>query len=161
MSDVHGFYSNLTNVRAELMDDVSTTSVSAAVLLRGAKEAYVLINMKLAKLYGTVVPFALSGATPDTPESIRSIAETLTACWANAHTAGLGTRGRGPSVDECQRAREDIDKLASGELRITSYTPSALPSSNTEDEHPVFFKGDVHDMGQDSDQADRLSDERD
>ena len=161
MADVHGFYSNLTNVRAELMDAVSTDSVSAAVLLRGAKEAYVLINRELAQLFGSTIPFPLSGESPDTPDTIRSLAETLTACWANVHTAGLGTRGRGPSVDECKRARDDIDRLASGDLKIPSYTPSALPSCNTEGEHPIFAKVDIHDMGQDSDQSDRLSDERD
>ena len=159
MADIHGHYSNLTEVRAVHMGEVSTTAVSAAVLLQGALEARTLIDAGLGKLY--TVPFPLSEDTPSTPAIIRAISNTLTACWANAHTAGLGTRGRGPSVDECKRAREDIERLASGELVIAGYTSSVLPSSNTEGEHPIFAKVDTMDMGQDSDQVTRLSDERD
>ena len=158
MADIHGHYSNLTEVRAVHMGEVSTTAVSAAVLLQGALEAHTLIDAGLGKLY--TVPFPLS-TTDNTPAVIRAISNTLTACWANAHTAGLGTRGRGPSVDECKRAREDIERLASGELVIAGYTSSVLPSSNTEGEHPIFAKVDTMDMGQDSDQVTRLSDERD
>ena len=162
MADLHGHYSNLTEVRALLMDNVSddAKAVPAVVLARGALEAYTLINAELARLYGSVLPFPLS-TTENTPDVIQSLAETLTACWANAHTAGLGTRGRGPSVDECKRARELIDKLAANKVKIPGYTPAVLPSSNTEGEHPIFFKGDTMDMGQDSDQSERLSDERD
>ena len=158
MADVHGHYSNLTNVRAELMDDVATTAVSAAVLLRGALEAHTLINAALGKLY--TVPFPLS-TTSNTPAVIGSISDILTACWANAHTAGLSTRGRGPSVDECKRARELLDALAKGTVTIPGYTTSVLPSSNTEGEHPIFDLVDTVDLGQDSDQVTRLSDERD
>ena len=154
----HKYYSDIDDVRLVLMDAVTTTAVSAAVMERGALEAHTLINAELGKLY--TVPFPLS-TTDNTPDIIRAISDTLTACWANQHTAGLGTRGRGPSVDECKRAREDVDRLASGDLKIPGYTPSVLPSCNTEGEHPIFFKGDTHDMGQDSDQSDRLSDERD
>ena len=162
MADLHGHYSNLTEVRALLMDNVSddAKAVPAVVLARGALEAYTLINAELARLYGSVLPFPLS-TTENTPDVIQSLSNTLTACWANAHTAGLGTRGRGPSVDECKRAREDIERLASGELVIAGYTSSVLPSSNTEGEHPIFAKVDTMDMGQDSDQRDRLADERD
>jgi len=159
MADIHGHYSNLTEVRAVHMGEVSTTAVSAAVLLQGALEAQTLIDAGLGKLY--TVPFPLSEDTPSTPAIIRAISNTLTACWANAHTAGLGTRGRGPSVDECKRAREDIERLASGKLVIAGYTSSVLPSSNTEGEHPIFGLVDTMDMGQDSDQVTRLSDERD
>lgn len=154
----HKHYSDIDDVRLVLMDAVSETAISDAVLTRGALEAHTLINAELGKLY--TVPFPLS-TTDNTPAVIRAISDTLTACWANQHTAGLGTRGRGPSVDECKRAREMIDALASGDLVIAGYTSSVLPSSNTEGEHPVFFKGDIHDMGQDSDQVTRLSDERD
>ena len=48
-----------------------------------------------------------------------------------------------------------------GDLTIIGYTSSVLPSSNTEGEHRIFDKVGIHDMGQDSDQSDRLSDERD
>lgn len=154
----HNYYSDIDDVREKLMDAVAVADIADAILVRGAKEVHTLINAKLGKLY--TVPFPLS-TTGNTPDIIRSISDTLTACWANNHTVGLSTRGRGPTADECQRARDMIDELAAGDLVITGYTTSALPSSNTEGEHPVFFKGSVHDMGQDSDQADRLSDERD
>ena len=158
MADTHGHYSNLTEVRAVHMGEVSTTAVSAAVLLQGALEAQTLIDAGLGKLY--TVPFPLS-TTENTPTIIRSISNILTACWANAHTAGLGTRGRGPSVDDCKRARGLIDKLAANKVKIPGYTPPALPSSNTEGEQPIFAKVDTMDMGQESDQRDRLADERD
>lgn len=154
----HNYYSDIDDVRLVLMDAVAVTAVSDAVMVRGALEAHTLINAALGKLYTT--PFPLS-TTDNTPAVIRAISDILTACWANAHTAGLGTRGRGPGVDECKRARQQIDDLASGKLVIAGYTSSALPSSNTEGEHPIFAKVDTHSMGQDSDQVTRLSDERD
>ena len=154
----HKHYSDIDDVRLVLMDAVSETAISDAVLTRGALEAHTLINAGLGKLY--TVPFPLS-TTNNTPAVIRAISDILTACWANAHTAGLGTRGRGPSVDECKRARDMIDALADGSLTIEGYTTSVLPSSNTEGEHPIFGLVDTMDMGQDSDQVTRLSDERD
>ncbi len=156
----HNYYSDIDDVRALLMDNVGSgaSEVPDTLLVRGALEVYTLVNAKLGKLY--TVPFPLS-TTDNTPDIIRAISDALTACWANVHTAGLGTRGRGPSVDECKRARDMIDALADGSLTIIGYTSSVLPSCNTEGEHPIFFKGDIHDMGQDSDQSDRLSDERD
>ena len=156
----HNYYSDIDDVRALLMDNVGSgaSEVPDTLMVRGALEVYTDINAALGKLY--TVPFPLS-ATDNTPDIIRGISDALTACWANAHTAGLGTRGRGPSVDECKRAREKIDKLAANQLKIPGYTPVVLPSCNTEGEHPIFFKGSVHDMGQDSDQVTRLSDERD
>ena len=155
----HKFYSDIDDVRLVLMDAVSETAVSDAVLTRGALNVYNLINAAGCKRYN-IVAFPLS-TTGNTPGIIVEISDTLTACWANAHTAGLGTRGRGPSVDECKRARDLIDALADGSLTIAGYTTSALPSSNTEGEHPIFDLVDTMDLGQDSDQVTRLSDERD
>ena len=154
----HNYYSDIDDVREKLMDEVITDDISDAVMVRGALEVHTLINAKLGKLY--TVPFPLS-TTGNTPDIIGGISDILTACWANNHTVGLNVRSRGPGADECQRARDMIDELAAGDLTITGYTTSALPSSNTEGEHRVFFKGDIHEMGQDSDQTDRLSDERD
>jgi len=160
MADTHGYYSNLTNVRSESMQDASTDDVSAARLLRGALEAYTLINAKLKKLYGGSVPFTLSSDSDGPPAIIRSIAETLTACWADKHTKGRSIKSRGPLADECKQAREYLDEIAAGKMAIEGYTAAALPDCNTRGEHPIFFKGDTHDMGQDSDQSERLSDER-
>ena len=156
----HNHYSDIDDVRLVLMDAVSdgATGISDAVMVRGALNAYTLINAKLGKLY--TVPFPLS-TTDNTPDIIREISDTLTACWSNRHTVGLGVKGRGPTADECKRAREQLDELASGDMVIAGYSSSALPSSNTEGEHPIFFKGDTMDMGQDADQSARLSDERD
>lgn len=155
----HHYYSDIEDVRARLMGDVSTDDVSADDLERGAKDVHTLINAKLGKLH--TVPFPLSGETPDTPAIIRGISDILTACWGNSHTIGLNVRSRGPGADECQRARDMIDELAAGDLTIPGYTTSALPSSNTDGEHSIFDKVGIHEMGQDADQADRLSDERD
>ena len=155
----HKFYSDIDDVRLVFMDATSETAISDAVLTRGALNVYNLINAKLCKRYN-IVAFPLS-TTGNTPGIITEISDTLTACWANAHTAGLGTRGRGPSMDDCKQAREMIDKLVSGEMKIPGYTTSGLPSSNTEGEHPIFDLVDTVDLGQDSDQVTRLSDERD
>jgi len=159
MADTHAYYSNLTNVRSEHMQDVSETDVSPERLERGALEAHTLINAKLGRIYS--VPFTLSTDTTDPPAIIRSIAETLTACWADKHTKGRSVKSRGPLADECKQARELLDLLASGDLVIAGHSSSVLPDCNTRGEHPIFFKGDVHDMGQDADQASRLADERD
>ena len=155
----HNYYSDIDDVRLNVMGAVSETDIGDAVLIRAALEVYTLINAKLGKLH--TVPFPLSGETPDTPDIIRAISDTLTACWANAHTTGLSVRARGPNADECVRAREMIDELASGDLVITGYSSSALPSSNTEGEHRIFDKVGIHEMGQDADQVSRLADERD
>lgn len=154
----HNYYSDIDDVRARLMGAVSTDDIPDADLVRGALEVYTLVNAKLGKLY--TVPFPLS-TTGNTPDIIRSISDILTACWGNAHTVGLNVRSRGPGADECQRARDMIDELAKGDLTITGYTTSALPSSNTDGEHRIFDKVGIHEMGQDPDQATRLSDERD
>ena len=153
----HNYYSDIDDVRLNLMDAVSETSITDAVMVRGALAAYTLINALLGKRY--TVPFALS-ATENTPGIIREISDVLTACWSFKHTAGLNTVSRGPTADECKQARELLDKLASGDAVIDGYDASALPESNTRGEHPVFFKGDTMDMGQDPDQSERLADER-
>ena len=154
----HNYYSDIDDVRLNLMDAVSETAITDAVMVRGALNVYNLINAKLCKRYN-IVAFPLS-TTGNTPGIITEISDTLTACWARKHTAGLNTRSRGPTADECKQALEMIDKLAAGDMKIPGYS-SALPSSNTEGEHGVFGKVGVHEWGQDADQADRISDERD
>jgi len=158
VADTHAYYCNVTQVRSEHMDDVSTDDVSADLMERAALHVYNVINAKLGKIH--TVPFALS-STGNTPGIIREIAETLTACWATAHSTGQNIMSRGPLADECKRAREWLDALADGSMTIDGVTSSVLPESNSRGEHPIFFKGDTHDMGQDPDQADRLADERD
>lgn len=154
----HNYYSDIDDVRLNLMDAVSETSIGDPVMVRGTLEVYTLINARLGKLY--TVPFPLS-TTGNTPGIISSISDTLTACWSFKHTAGLSTRSRGPTADECKRALEMIDELAAGKMVIEGYASSALPESNTRGEHPVFAPTSVHDWGQDSDQATRIADERD
>ena len=153
------YYSDIDEVRALYMDDVSETSIDDSILVRGALVVHNLINATLGKLY--TVPFPLSSATPDTPPQIRDISDTLTACWASAHTAGLGTVGSGPSQAQCKQAREDLKDLAEGKTTIPGYSTNILPSSNTEGEHTIFGKVDTLAMGQDPDQRDRIADERD
>lgn len=154
----HNYYSDIDDVRDVVMDDVSETDIADAVLVRGALEVYTLINAALGKVYSTPFPLSTTGNTPDI---IRAISDTLTACWATNHTRGLSTRSRGPTADECKRARDMIDALASGSLVITGYSSTALPESSTRGEHPVFAKVGTMDMGQDPDQLERLTDERD
>lgn len=153
----HNYYSDIDDVRLVVMDAVSETDCSDAVLVRGALEVYTLINAKLGKIH--TVPFPLS-STANTPAIIRAISDTLTACWGRDHTVGLKSKSKGPSADECKRAREMIDELAAGKLLIAGYSSTALPESNTRGEHPVFAKVDTMDMGQDADQLERLTDER-
>lgn len=154
----HQYYSDIDDVRADLLDAVSETDLSDAVMERAALDAYDEINARLGKRY--TVPFELS-STGNTPGIVRKVSDFMIACWCGHHTHGLTIRPQGGTKAYCDKAEALLEGLESGTYAIQGVTSSALPDSSTRGEHPVFAPISEHEWGQDSDQADRIEDERD
>lgn len=155
------YYTDVTKIVDEKLRGLSVSAtgdgITAGQLENACKQAHDIINSRLSRLYA--VPF--STASP--PAQIREISDMLVVNLVWRYGAGRSVRPKGATQDEYDRAIDWLARIADGKDIIVGTTPKSAAGglkSSTEGEHPVFFPGDELDMGQDPDQADRLSDER-
>ena len=159
MADTYYHYTNDTRLRARYWKGVSTDNVDADQMEAAAKITYDYINSRLDRAY--TVPFS-TGA--DTPAVIDEVAVLLTVVNAKALTGGHGRRTQGPWADYEDRAEKWLDGLVAGTMRIPGVARKSGASglkSSTQNESRVFNNDSIHDAEQDTDQATRISDERD
>ena len=152
------YYSNLATLEAAKFNGLSCTE---AVLNAANKAAYNEINAVLDRLWS--VPFDCYKDSGTPPGIIEDISDILTMWLYKRYTTGHSTSTKGPLLDEVKQARELLARIGKGEVNIPGVTRSDLSalSSSTQGEHPVFASIDELNMAQDSDQLDRLTDERD
>jgi len=132
--------------------------VTADQLENACKQAHDIINSKLGRVCSPV-PFD----TADPPAIIRELSDMLVVNIVWRYGPGRSVRAKGTIQDEYDRAIAMLDDIASGKDRppgVTRKTAADGLSSSTEDEHPVFGSVGTMDLGQDPDQAERLTDER-
>lgn len=136
----------------EATDDVTQAQFDDAVLF-----AYTLINSMLKRRYGGNVPFSTSA----TPGTIHEISDMLTVAQLKATASGHSVYIKGPWSKQFDMAIEWLEKIAERKRDVPGVADQRMIESSTEGEHPIFAKLDTFDLGQDSDQLDRLTDERD
>ena len=135
--------------------DAATDDVTSAQVLSACLDAYNLINAKVGLRYS--VPF--STASP--PAIIEQISDRLVRYIVWSYGAGRSVSAKGAVKNDYDEALKMLDDIAAGKLKVIGASRKVALESSTRDEHPVFASVDTLDLGQDADQSDRLSDERD
>lgn len=160
------YYGLSGDVRADMNGGLATThdnymgetQLAGALIERGRRYAYALINSKLNPAYPSQVPWA-SGSEPDL---IYELANKLTMCFIYSRkNPGSEPLDKNRKEQFCDEPINILDQLASFEMELSEIEkPLGDKVYHNRDYTPVCDVGDIENQEVDPDLIDDIADSR-
>ena len=160
------YYGGSGDVRSDLNGGLATshdnymgeTQLAGALIERGRRSAYSIINSKLEPAYPSQVPWT-SGSEPDL---IYEISNKLAMCFVlTRKNPGSEPLDKNRREQYCEEPMKLLDQLASFEMQLPEIeSPLGAKVHHTRDYTPVCDMDDVENQEVDPDLVDDIADAR-